>query len=88
MVKRIDIISDPLTTPETAEVLRCSKPTEKELPTSGEFASLNRLIQARYPALAATDQKRMRPVLERVRISIFRTPRRCSKSEGRQRHVG
>ena len=25
MVKRIDIISDLLTTPETAEVLRCSK---------------------------------------------------------------
>ena len=39
------------------EAVTIEWPTEKELPTPGEFASLNRLIQARYPALAANDQK-------------------------------
>ena len=32
-------------------------PEAKDLPTPGELASLNRLIAARYPALAATDDK-------------------------------
>jgi hypothetical protein len=39
------------------EAVQINWPEAKDLPTSGEFAGLNRLIAARYPALAATDEK-------------------------------
>lgn len=39
------------------EAVKIDWPEKKDLPTSSEGVSLNRLIAARYPALAATDQK-------------------------------
>ena len=39
------------------EAVKINWPDAKDLPTPGELASLNRLIAARYPALAATDEK-------------------------------
>ena len=40
-----------------SEAVKIDWPQVKDLPSPGEFASLNRLIAARYPTLAATDDK-------------------------------
>ena len=39
------------------QTVKIDWPQAKDLPSPGEFASLNRLIASKYPALAATNQR-------------------------------